>query len=46
MTTNTQQFIRVKNGEYGKTVLTGEVFPMVGNLARNPQGQLYVTVDG
>ncbi len=46
MTTNTQQFIRVKNGEYGKTVLTGEVFPMAGNLARNPQGQLYVTVDG
>ena len=46
MTTNTQQFIRVKNGEYGKTVLTGEVFPMVGNLARNPKGQLYVTVDG
>ena len=46
MTTNTQQYIKITKGEYGKTVLTGEVFPMVGNLARNPKGQLYVTVDG
>ena len=44
--TNTQQYIKINKGEYGKTVLTGEVFPMVGALARNPKGQLYVTVDG
>ena len=46
MTTNTQQFIRIKRGDYGRHVIADEVFPLVGNLSRNPKGQLYVTVDG
>ena len=46
MTTNTQQFIRIKKGDYGRPVIADEVFPLVGNLSRNPKGQLYVTVDG
>ena len=46
MTTNTQQFIRIKKGDYGRHVIADEVFPLVGTLSRNPKGQLYVTVDG
>ena len=46
MTTNTQQYIRIKKGEYGRHVVVDEVFPMIGTLSRNPKGQLYVTVDG
>ena len=46
MTTNTQQYIRIKKGEYGRHVVVDEVFPMIGALSRNPKGQLYVTVDG
>ena len=46
MTTNTQQFIRIKRGDYGRHVIADEVFPLIGNLSRNPKGQLYVTVDG
>ena len=46
MTTNTQQFIRIKKGDYGRHVIADEVFPLIGNLSRNPKGQLYVTVDG
>ena len=46
MTTNTQQYIRIKKGDYGRHVIADEVFPLVGTLSRNPKGQLYVTVDG
>ena len=46
MTTNTQQYIRIRKGEYGRHAISDEVFPLIGNLSRNPKGQLYVTVDG
>ena len=43
---NTQQYIKVRKGEYGRHAISDEVFPLIGNLSRNPKGQLYVTVDG
>ena len=43
---NTQQYIKVRKGEYGRHAISDEVFPLIGNLSRNTKGQLYVTVDG
>ena len=40
-----EQYIRINKGEYGRTLLAGEVFPFVAH-GRTPKGQLYVTVDG
>ena len=40
-----EQYIRINKGEYGRTLLSGEVFPFLGH-GRTPKGQLYVTVDG
>ena len=40
-----EQYIRINQGEYGRTLLSGEVFPFLGH-GRTPKGQLYVTVDG
>ena len=40
-----EQYIRINKGEYGRTLLSGEVFPFLGH-GRTPRGQLYVTVDG
>ena len=41
-----KQFVEIKKGVYGKTALSGEIFPLVSPLARSPKGQLYITVDG
>ena len=40
-----EQYIRINQGEYGRTLLSGEVFPFLGH-GRTPKGQMYVTVDG
>ena len=40
-----EQYIRINKGEYGRTLLSGEVFPFLGH-GRTPKGQMYVTVDG
>ena len=37
-----EQYIRINKGEYGRTLLAGEVFPFVAH-GRTPRGQLYVT---
>ena len=41
-----QQYIKIKQGEYGRHRIVDEMFPQVGSIGRNPKGQLYVTVDG
>jgi len=40
-----EQYIRINKGEYGRTLLSGEVFPFLGH-GKTPKGQMYVTVDG
>ena len=41
-----QQYIKIKQGEYGRHRIVDEMFPQIGSIGRNPKGQLYVTVDG
>ena len=41
-----QQYARIKSGSYGKHKIVDAVFPLVSGVARNPKGQLYVTING
>ena len=41
-----QQYARIKSGSYGKHKIVDAVFPLVSGVARNPRGQLYVTING
>ena len=41
-----QQYARIKSGEYGRHKIVDAVFPLVSGVARNPKGQLYVTING
>ena len=38
-----EQYIRINQGEYGRTLLSGEVFPFLGH-GRTPKGQRYVFI--
>ena len=41
-----QQYARIKSGVYGRHRIKDAVFPLVAGVAKNPQGLLYVTVNG